>query len=90
MTNMDHHPGTVDILDLQTTDLADPEASGISCGQRYTRLETGDGLKKLGHLVRRQNNGDLAGFARVWNPLRDIVLGQGNAIEKSESTHDLI
>ncbi|KJF70040.1 hypothetical protein RP75_28560 [Agrobacterium arsenijevicii] len=90
MADMDHHPGAVDILDPQAADLADPEASGISCGQRYPRLQTGDGLKELHHLVRRQNNGELTWFARIRDPIRGIVLTERDPIEKSKSAYDLI
>ncbi|CAM3709438.1 hypothetical protein AGRA671_19555 [Agrobacterium radiobacter] len=90
IADMDHHPGAVHILDPQAADLADPETSGISCGQRYPGLQTGDGLKELYHLVRRQNNGEFAWFARIRDPIRDIVLTERDPIKKSKGAYNLI
>ncbi|MCY1241154.1 hypothetical protein D9M72_540420 [compost metagenome] len=90
MTDMDHHPGTVDILHLQSADFPDPQTRRIGACQRHPRLQAGNGLEELNDLVSRQNNGECARLARIRDPLGHIILAQRDAVEKPESADDLV
>lgn len=87
---MDHHSGTVDILDHQPANFPDPQTRRIGACQRHTCLQAGNGLEELNDLVRRQNNWVCARLARIRDPLGHIILAKRDTVEKPERTNDLV
>ena len=74
----------------EPSDFRAAKPSGIGSRQRSAALETRDRFEKLVDLIGAEHNRQFARFAPVRNPLGDWRLAERDAVEKSQSSDDLV
>ena len=87
---MDQHPLTVDRRDLQTHDLADPEAGRIGSRQGDTIAEACNRVQKADDLLGAQNRWQLLRLSAEDDPLERFLLLKRDPVEKAQRASDLI
>ena len=85
----DEHPLAVDVRDLQTDRLRDPEAGAVARHEEGPVLDVADAVEEVQDLLAGQDSGDVVFGARV----RDVLDGPGSSqrdlVEKPEGADEL-
>ena len=83
----DDHAGAVDVADLERDHLGGAQTRAIGHAQRRPVLEAGRGFQEARHLLRAQNDGQLAGLANEGQALRDLAAPKRHGEEEPQRRH---
>jgi hypothetical protein len=90
LRDANHHPAAVDVGELETGHLGRTQPGGIRRGQRNAMLQVRHCLEEPHHLLGTEHHRQLAWFARIRDPLRQIGPTERGSIEEPQRTDDLV
>ena len=90
LLDADHHPAAVDVGELEAGHLGRTQSGRIGGGQRDAMLQVGHCLEEAHHLLGAEHHRQLAWFARIGDPLRQIGSTERGSVEEPQRADDLV